>query len=342
MKRILSIFFKIFLSLFLVVVIGLTSLVAWGTYRIAHRSRNPIERLFSGESSIQKRPIVLVHGLNRSGGMWGVADGGHGNFSPGTRSMVGFLRKNGYPNLYLNTFQDTRNKSLLDNAKSLKTWIRTAKKHFDARNIDIITHSLGGLISRAYIQEMDRIDGKKIQPVRYEGDVANLIMIAAPHLGSPIADSIPSFMNWYARRTLVEGGGPDLQYLNSLPIQCEINYHSILVTAALAGQRRRWSFWRLLRAFVVLKSPLNGDGTVSLESQNLGVAVNTTLCDVPRHFSHNINAEPGIRHRAAPHSLAVQKEVLKILSGNGTYTGAEKPRAKNGENARAPQQLDPS
>ena len=258
MKRILSIFLKVFIGLFLVAAIGLGLLVVWGAYRVAQHSRDPVERLYAGLSPAQKRPIVLVHGLNRSGRMWAVSDDGHGNLISGTRSMVEFLRTNGYPNLYLNTFRDTRNKSLSENAKLLKIWIRTAKKHFNARNVDIITHSMGGLIARAYIQEMDSNDGKKSQPVRYEGDVANLIMIAAPHLGSPLANSIPSFMNWYARRTLLEGGGPDLRYLNSRSLPCKINYHSIIISSSPGRRRRQWSFWRILRSLVIFRTPLDG------------------------------------------------------------------------------------
>ncbi len=303
------------LGLLLFAAVGLGLVLVWGAYRIAQHSRDPIERLYSGASPVQKRPIVLVHGLNRSGRMWAAADDGHGNPIPGAASMVESLKANGYPNIYLNTFSDTRNTSLLDNAKTLKKWVDTAKRRFGAERVDIITHSMGALIARAYLQEMDRKDGKRTRPIRFEKDVANLIMIAAPHLGSPLADSIPSFINWYARRLLLEGGGPDLRRLNSLPLPCESNYHSILISAA-PGRRRRWGFWRLVRYFIAFQRPIDGDGTVSLRSQNLERAADTGGCGAPRHFAHFLETEPGIRHRDATQSSAVQRKILEILGQN--------------------------
>ena len=46
------------------------------------------------------------------------------------------------------------------------------------------------------------------RPVSYGNDVGRLIMIATPHLGSPLADSFENIFDWYSVRTLKEGGGP--------------------------------------------------------------------------------------------------------------------------------------
>jgi hypothetical protein len=59
--------------------------------------------------------------------MWAVADDGHGNGIPETISMVDFLKSRGFPNIYLNTFADTRNASLVENAQVLKMWIDKTK-----------------------------------------------------------------------------------------------------------------------------------------------------------------------------------------------------------------------
>ncbi len=271
MKHTFSIFLKIFIGVLLLIVMGAGLLFGWGAYWISEHSREPFEQWYSGAGSAQRRPIILVHGLNRSARVWAVADDGHGNGIPKMISMVDFLKSRGFPEIYLNTFADTRNTSLLENARILKTWIDKTKKRFHADKVDIISHSLGALVARAYLQELDLKDGRRVRAPGYEGDVVNLIMIAAPHLGSPLADSIPSFMNWYAQRTLIEGGGPDLRRLNALPVSCGVKYHSIIVSAS-PRRRRRWSIWWFLRSVVSFKAPTDGDGTVSLKSQDLGEA----------------------------------------------------------------------
>ncbi len=240
-RRFLFGLMKAFLTL--LILLGVTALVfiVWAGVRIAQHTRNPVERSYVGSSPKQPRPIILIHGLNRSGRMWVVPDDGHGNPMPGATSMANFLRTNGYPNLYLNTFPDTRNTPLYENAKILKGWIDEVKMRYQAEKVDVITHSMGALIARAYLQEMDRSDGGAANPIRYGRDVARLIMIAAPHLGSPLADSVPSFLNWYAQRTLRKGGGPDLQRLNSRPLPCGVEYQSILVSADPEDQNRGWS-----------------------------------------------------------------------------------------------------
>ncbi|MEE9256692.1 MAG: hypothetical protein V3V56_05945 [bacterium] len=322
MKRIFSIVLKISLGLFFLIVLGTGFLAAWGAYRIAQHTRNPVVRTYSGKSSLQRRPIILVHGLNRSGRMWTAADDGHGNRIPGASSMVDFLRASGFPNLYVNTFPDTRSTSLFQSAKLLKGWIGAARKRFNAGKVDIVAHSMGALVSRAYIQGLDKDDGDRVHPVDFGGDVSNLIMIAAPHLGSPLADSVPSFLDWYAQRTLSEGGGPDLRRLNLLPAPCGINYHSILISSAPGKRRFRWSFWRLMRFFLALRRPLDGDGTVSLQSQNMEAALRMDHCRRRRLFSHLVKTAPGIRHRDASFSSDVQQIVLKILMGGSATEGS--------------------
>ncbi|MFP6870251.1 MAG: alpha/beta hydrolase [Nitrospinota bacterium] len=288
---------------------------AWVFVRIGRHSRLPVEKVYAGKSGSQKRPIVLVHGLNRTGRIWMVADDGHGNRSSGAGSMVEFLRENGYPNIYINTFPDTRNTSLFGNANRLKEWIEETKKRFRAKTVDIVAHSLGGLIARAYLQEMSRNDDKTVNPVRYGKDVKRLIMIAIPHLGSPLADPFASVLDWYAPRTLREGGGPDLRFLNQMPLPCRPKYYSIVVSISKQSSRRGWRFWRVIRFLLSFSAPLDGDGTVSLKSQNLKNAVPLRRCSANPHKAFSVKLEPPFRHRDAARSPSVQKIVLKILNG---------------------------
>ena len=305
--------FRISLALFILTGGAVLFFIVWAGVQIAQHSREPIERFFEGSSTKQKRPIVIVHGLNRSGRMWVVPDDGHGNLLPGALSMVEFLRANGYPNIYLNTLPDTRNTSLLENARTLKGWIEQVKKRYRTERVDLLTHSLGALVARAYLQELDRKDGNPTGPVSYGQDVARLIMISAPHLGSPLADSVPPFLNWYARRTLREGGGTDLQRLNARPLPCGAEYHSILVSADNRERSRGWSFWRVMRVLLASARPEDGDGTLSLRSQNLTEAIGSGNHPCLMHLAHPVQVEGGIGHRDAPMSRTVQQTIIRIL-----------------------------
>ena len=52
----------------------------------------------------------------------------------------------------------------------------------DAQHVDLVVHSMGGLISRQYIQDDIPVaaDGKPV--------VAHLVMLGTPNQGSPCAD----------------------------------------------------------------------------------------------------------------------------------------------------------
>lgn len=314
MRRSLLVLFKTLFAISLIIVSIALVLVVWAGIHIAQHSRYPLKRISTGKSLKQRKPLVLVHGLNRSGRMWMVADDGHGNPIQETMSMVDFLRKNGYPNIYVDTFEDTRNTSLLKNARTLKKWIGITKKRFNASKVDIITHSMGALVARAYIQEMDRDDGTPSERIRYNDDVSRLIMIAAPHLGSPLADPFAFILKWYAPRTLRAGGGPDLRYLNARPLPCSVRYGSILLSAKSGNSREGFSVWRVIRFILAYARPRDGDGTIGLLSQDLLNAVEQGICPSNLFSTHIIQSEERIRHRDASLSPSVQRQVLKILN----------------------------
>jgi len=76
--------------------------------------------------------------------------------------------------------------SILDSSEQyLKPWIDHAKQVASSTQVDIVAHSMGGLVSRAYIQGDS-----------YENDVRKLAMA-----GTPNAGSVQSYFSW-------EGGDP--------------------------------------------------------------------------------------------------------------------------------------
>src|SRR5690606_19376721 len=68
-----------------------------------------------------------------------------------------------------------------ENANLLDSWVRSVQEGENAWQVDLVGHSMGGLISRYYIQElMTTLQGKNA--------VANLVMLGTPNGGSPCAN----------------------------------------------------------------------------------------------------------------------------------------------------------
>ena len=70
----------------------------------------------------------------------------------------------------------------------LKPWIDHAKTVASSTQVDIVAHSMGGLVSRAYIQHPDK----------YENDVRRFAMVGTPNMGSAKA-----FYSWNSGDPLV-------------------------------------------------------------------------------------------------------------------------------------------
>jgi hypothetical protein len=78
-------------------------------------------------------------------------------------------------------------KSIEQNARVLQAYVRYARQDRNAWHVDIVAHSMGGLISRYFIQNiMDNEGFARSEDGRPA--VAHLIMLGTPNMGSPCAD----------------------------------------------------------------------------------------------------------------------------------------------------------
>lgn len=73
--------------------------------------------------------------------------------------------------------------SIGENARELEKYIDYAQKDRNAWHVDLVAHSMGGLISRYYISQIVPPGGHDGRP-----PVSKLIMLGTPNLGSPCAD----------------------------------------------------------------------------------------------------------------------------------------------------------
>ena len=122
-------------------------------------------------------PIVFVPGL--FGSLGDDVIKGTGDFSFGFaediyRPFIDILNSMGYienENLFI-SFYDWKKPCEFIARKYLATAIDKARYKSGSRKVDIICHSMGGLVTRAYIQDLD-----------YRDDVDKVIMVGVPNAG---------------------------------------------------------------------------------------------------------------------------------------------------------------
>jgi pimeloyl-ACP methyl ester carboxylesterase len=154
----------------------------------------PKELKFSAVMKLRvaPRPVVLVHGFTSTASTWQAytkADGflasaGLRGFAVGDGQAEGVMATGdlAQPLRLTNT--------IAQNAEVLRRYIAGVKKATGAETVDLVAHSMGGLISRYYI---DRLMGER--------DVAQLVMLGSPHGGTGCA-SLPASLGFYLPATL--------------------------------------------------------------------------------------------------------------------------------------------
>src|SRR5688572_7030445 len=105
----------------------------------------------------EHRPlVVLVHGLDCDRANWS--------------AVATLLQDEGYQVAY---FTYPSDQSLADSAELLREQMTLLREAYPDKRVDMIAHSMGGLVARAFIESPD-----------YDGGVERLILIAPPNAGS--------------------------------------------------------------------------------------------------------------------------------------------------------------
>lgn len=128
--------------------------------------------------TVKPRPVVMVHGFISNWETWKPYLGPTGFLAP--LGISGFAVGDGQVPGKLNTGEISnpvgRTNTIGQNAEILGQYIANVKQRTGAEMVDLVVHSMGGMISRYYI---DR--------VMQERDVAQLIMLGSPMGGSDCA-----------------------------------------------------------------------------------------------------------------------------------------------------------
>ncbi|MBI4093516.1 hypothetical protein HY417_01000 [Candidatus Kaiserbacteria bacterium] len=146
------------------------------------------------DANVTPDPVIIIPGIlgsEQHNGEW-VIDPILHTYD----DLIATLDENGYTrDVDLFSFPYNWRKSNVETAVLLKEKIDHVKDMCDCDKVDLVAHSMGGLVARQYIQSD-----------AYEGDVDQLIFLGTPHLGAPKA-----YLMW-------EGGevGPIFPVSNSL------------------------------------------------------------------------------------------------------------------------------
>lgn len=133
---------------------------------------------------IKPKPVILVHGWRSDASTW--------------EPYPGFLKA--HSDRWLSHAVSGMNtdpegpRSIFENAEALARETKAIRESEDADHVDIVAHSMGGLISRAYI---DRTVGTSRDGKPW---VSHLVMLGTPNMGSPCANAI--YLLWSGRPTL--------------------------------------------------------------------------------------------------------------------------------------------
>lgn len=126
--------------------------------------------LFENPVEFYRAPVILVHGLWSNGDFW--------------QSFDAELQNNGYPSslTYRASYEGSHASHFTENVKYIPEAIRTIilkarGDMFSCGAADIIAHSMGGILSRLYLQSDE-----------YANNIHKLITVNTPHSGSQAAN----------------------------------------------------------------------------------------------------------------------------------------------------------
>jgi pimeloyl-ACP methyl ester carboxylesterase len=160
---------------------------ASGKVTIEARAGEPALVLAEASLDVAPRPVVMVHGFSSTWEAWAnylgptgyLAQTGMRGFAVGDGQVPGAMDTG-------NIAEPTRRtNTIAENAAILGEYIAGVKHATGAQTVDLIAHSMGGLISRPYI---DRVMTTR--------DVGQLIMLGSPMAGTDCAD-LPASLGLY-------------------------------------------------------------------------------------------------------------------------------------------------
>jgi pimeloyl-ACP methyl ester carboxylesterase len=133
----------------------------------------------SAALQVAPRPVVLLHGFNSNWQTWAPYLGPEGYLAG--MGVPGFAVGDGQAPGTMNTGQVTnptaRTNTIAENAAILAEYVAEVRRQTGAEQVDLLAHSMGGLIARYYL---DRVMGER--------HVGQLITVGTPNAGTDCAN----------------------------------------------------------------------------------------------------------------------------------------------------------
>jgi pimeloyl-ACP methyl ester carboxylesterase len=204
------------------------------------------------------KPVVAVHGWNADHHGWDTAKTVIPQaIHPGLAGRVYAVGDgNGFG--VMNTDPES-GQPIAYNAGQEGMYIQSIREKTDAEHVDLVVHSMGGLISRYYIQKL------MPEPKDYRPMVSHLVMLGTPNMGSPCANVI----GLAAKGIPTEQLKP--QYVEGI-FNKQITDRRMVPFSLMAGDIEERT----------CTSPKHGDVVVELESAWW------TLDDVAKTYAHHV------------------------------------------------------
>ncbi len=134
---------------------------------------------------VAPKPLVLVHG---AWSHWRAFESWQ-NILTTSHSYdwkaypVGEVTNKGIINIGRDMFSSENTNTTAQNAEALQRYIGFAQEDRNAWHVDVVAHSMGGVIARYYID--------RLMPAAYQDgrpQIAHLLLLGTPNLGTPCAD----------------------------------------------------------------------------------------------------------------------------------------------------------
>jgi uncharacterized repeat protein (TIGR01451 family) len=216
-------------------------------------------------------PVIFIHGIASDAGAWsafgvfltenGWISGGFPTYNRTTGQVAGVTPGD----FYTLNFSNNQQLHFDEQGFELEAIIQAVlNANTGETKVVLIGHSMGGLAAREYMQGLARFNQTSPR-INYKGDVAQLITVGTPHAGAGLANILslfPDFIDAFGidpDSAAVEDLRPDsaafivLNDLLANPLPTNVPLASIVG----AGTN-------------VIGTFIDGDGIVSVSSQNLG------------------------------------------------------------------------
>jgi Flp pilus assembly protein TadD/uncharacterized alpha/beta hydrolase family protein len=188
--------------------------------------------------------------------------------SDGSRFSIKRVRGNVFT-LYISNY--THNISLgtsldiREYSQGLAEEIKAVKRYEGVDQVDVVAHSMGGLVVRSYIESEDFTDNP--YPVTYGGDVRKLLMLGTPNEGTYYPEPFYDVMTWKSVQQM-NVGSQFLVELNKGVTGQEkgVVYYGIAGSAYECGEEISDP---LAEVICVLSGEMDNDGVVPVESVRL-------------------------------------------------------------------------